>query len=187
MTLRIPSDRFEEFGSHVSHNMKQVQVTEQTSKARDVTDQFVDAASRATTLRATQESMQVLLEKATSITDILGVQQELTKLTVDYEAFQARANHLQSQSSLGTWHITIWEQPLDSHDDNKPQDLWGMIIRTVHMAMDDAMLVVSGLSRVVVYVLVLAGLSVIPILLAMILYWLCRSSTSNSKPRTTVH
>jgi hypothetical protein len=109
LKLRIPSHHFWEFVDALealveeNNNNKSLsssfwKIQHCTTSSRDVTEQYVDATARADVLEASRSSIQSLLVHATSIQDVLAIQQELNRLTETQESHRQRALTLQQQS-----------------------------------------------------------------------------------------
>jgi Domain of unknown function (DUF4349) len=68
------------------------------TNSRDVTDEFVDAASRADVVAASRTSLLSLLKQASSLDDVFRLQREINRLTESYESHKSRANALEKQA-----------------------------------------------------------------------------------------
>ena len=83
---------------------KQAQALGQTSnlttKATDVTGQYVDLQARLDALEATRQQYLSILAKATSIGDILSVQEELDSVQTQIEQLQGQLQLLSSQTAV---------------------------------------------------------------------------------------
>ena len=56
-----------------------------STSSHDVTDSFIDASSRAETLVVCRKAIQVLLQKAQNVQEVMEGQRELNILTQEYE------------------------------------------------------------------------------------------------------
>lgn len=109
ITYRIPADRWDDALDALSGLAARV-VTERT-QALEVTAQAVDLDARITNLRATEVALQGIMAKATRISDILEVQNQLTAVQGQIEQLVAQRNHLADQATYGTLAVT-WTVPL---------------------------------------------------------------------------
>jgi hypothetical protein len=98
MTVRVQSDRFHAVVESVRDFLGEKRIRNVRLSSRDVTEQFVDASSRADVLDASRRSMKGLLSKAATVQEVLNIQREINLLTTQYESQKQRANHLQKQS-----------------------------------------------------------------------------------------
>jgi hypothetical protein len=100
VTYRIPAARWDEAVAGL-RGIGQRVVTENI-EAQDVTTQVIDLDARITNLRATEAALQGIMVDATTITDVLKVQAELTKIRSDIESMTAQRDHLADRAALGT-------------------------------------------------------------------------------------
>ena len=63
-----------------------LEVVSESTTSQDVTDEYVDSRSRLTSLRATEQALLNLFERAQTVEAALAVQQELAKLQAEIEA-----------------------------------------------------------------------------------------------------
>ena len=66
----------------------------------DVTDQVVDLESRLATQRSSVTRVRALLERATSLTDVVRIESELSRREADLESLQARVRALSGQVAM---------------------------------------------------------------------------------------
>lgn len=87
-----------------------------STSSHDVTDSFIDASSRAETLVVCRKAIQVLLQKAQNVQEVMEGQRELNILTQEYESHKSRAESLRKQSSLSILTINLMEQQETGYD-----------------------------------------------------------------------
>ena len=109
ITYRIPADRWDQALDALSGLATKV-VAEKT-QAVEVTAQVVDLDARIANLRSTESALQGIMAKATRISDILEVQNQLSAVQGQIEQLTAQRNHLADQASYGTLAVT-WTVPL---------------------------------------------------------------------------
>jgi Domain of unknown function (DUF4349) len=85
VVLRVPADRFDEALVRLSALGI---VSDRKVQARDVTDAYADLQLRLKTKRATLERLQALLGRAEKVEDLLKIEKELERLTVDVERLE---------------------------------------------------------------------------------------------------
>lgn len=98
MTARVPSEHFETIIDTIQQAVGTQNVLEVHTNARDVTDQYVDAATRADVLQASRQALQTLLDKAHNVREVMEVQRELNRIVEQYESQKKRAESLKAQS-----------------------------------------------------------------------------------------
>mmetsp|Transcript_1588 Transcript_1588/g.2027 ORF Transcript_1588/g.2027 Transcript_1588/m.2027 type:complete len:405 (-) Transcript_1588:219-1433(-) len=92
------------------NNKNKIDVRSVSSSIVDVTDQYVDVASRANTLKTAQKAMTALLERSNTVDEIISIQRELNSLTQEYESKKSRVEHLKKQVDLSHLLIILEEK-----------------------------------------------------------------------------
>ncbi len=100
--VRVPSDRFldaldgiERLGKALGQSLGQ----------RDVTGEAIDLEARLRSERSTEESLLKLLDRAVSVSDVLTVERELSRVRADIERLQGQLEFIQRSVALAT--ITV--------------------------------------------------------------------------------
>jgi hypothetical protein len=106
LTMRIPVNQFE---TAVSEAQKLGHQTALTTNAHDVTGKYVDISARAAALRQTRRTYLTILSKATTIGQILSVQQRVDDVQGQIEQLQGQLKVLRNQSSDGTLTVDVSE------------------------------------------------------------------------------
>ena len=86
-------------------------VETESSSSQDFTDEFVDTQARVSNLKATQQALARLMEKAESIEDALKVQDELNKVLEEIEVLQGRLNLLSQTSAFSLITVDLKVDP----------------------------------------------------------------------------
>jgi hypothetical protein len=106
ITLQVPVDSF-------SAVLRQAQALGKTSglttKATDVTGQYVDLQSRITALQDSRQQYLTILAKATTVGDVLAVQEQLDGIQSQIEQLQGQLQVLNSETSYSTLTVTVNE------------------------------------------------------------------------------
>ena len=87
--------------------MPRSSVTADTVRGEDVTEEFVDLASRERNLLAAEESLLGLYDRAESVDDTLEVQRELTNVRGQIERAQGRIQYLERRTAASRISLTI--------------------------------------------------------------------------------
>ncbi len=107
MTLQVPVADF-------AGVLKQAQALGKTSnlttKATDVTGQYVDLQARIDALEETRQQYLTIMAKATSIGDVLSVQDQLDSVQTQIEQLQGQLQLLSNQTAYSTATITVNER-----------------------------------------------------------------------------
>jgi len=95
--------------------------------AKDVTDEVVDVDSRIESQRRSVERTRQLMAKATSITDIVALEGELSRREADLESLLKRQQALVAQTDLSTITVTIEVEPTKPASTGKKDDDEGFV------------------------------------------------------------
>ena len=102
VTLKVPASRYREAIDKISALGKLDRLQE---NAIDVTDQWVDLKARLNNLRAEEARLLQLLEKATSISDVLQIEDRLASIRYQIEFYEAQLRNLERTITYAT--ITV--------------------------------------------------------------------------------
>jgi hypothetical protein len=104
LTLRVPQQSLDQV-------MQQVGglgvVRSRSQGSQDVTDTYVDTASRVKSQRASVERVRTLLGRATGIGDVVRLESELSRREADLDALEARLASLDDSTTLATLVVTL--------------------------------------------------------------------------------
>jgi Domain of unknown function (DUF4349) len=107
-TLRIPAPRLDEVLNQLTAAGK---VTARSEQADDVTDQVADLDGRLASQRAGVVRIRALLDKATSVGDVVLIESELTQREADLESLQKRLAAVSSQVAMSTLTVALTPTP----------------------------------------------------------------------------
>jgi hypothetical protein len=124
VAIRVPAERLDEAIQQLRHLADEVESEVTTS--RDVTEEYVDYASRLKNLEATRDALVKLLEKAVRVEDALSVQQELTRVQGDIEVIQGRLKLLEETSAFSLVNIGLRTKPQEMAVDAGPDQTSGL-------------------------------------------------------------
>jgi len=105
VSVRVPAQQLDEAVSRI--RALGVRVEWESSNSQDVTDEYVDSSSRLRSLRATEEALLGLLERATDVEDALEVQRELSRLQAEIESLQGRIKFLQETAAFSLINVEM--------------------------------------------------------------------------------
>ncbi len=118
LVLRIPSDRFQEAFTTLEGVAERVS---STSTSEDVTDQMIDTSVRIRAQERSLSRVEVLLDRATSIRDIVAIESQLTRRQADLDSLQQRYAFLKDQTSMSTITVNIERTP-EKRSETKEED-----------------------------------------------------------------
>jgi hypothetical protein len=106
VTVRVPSKTYAAF---VADTVKLGRVLFQSETSDDVTQQHVDMQARLGNLQAEQARLRQLFARAKNVSDMLAIEQELTRVQGDIESLQAQITYLEGQAAMATVTIELTE------------------------------------------------------------------------------
>jgi len=105
LTIRIPSVEFDSLVEDIV--LISYRVDNKNITLNDVTEEFIDVESRLKTKKAVEQRYLEILDKASTVQDILLVEQQLRLIREEIEAKEGRLKYLQNQVSLSTLNLEI--------------------------------------------------------------------------------
>jgi hypothetical protein len=106
VTLQVPVDNFD---AAVKAAQQLGKTSSLTTKATDVTAQYVDLQSRIAALEESRQQYLSILSKATTVGDVLAVQSQLDAIQSQIEQLQGQLQVLTSETSYSTLAVTVTE------------------------------------------------------------------------------
>ena len=104
MTMKVPAER-------LSSTLDQLAaigaVATRTEHAEDVTEQAVDIDGRLAAQQASLDRVRALFDRATSVSDIVSIESEVTKREADLESLRRRHDVFASQVALATVSVEV--------------------------------------------------------------------------------
>lgn len=100
VTFRFPSARWEDAQAAIRDVATKL-LSAKTGSA-EITGQVLDLGARIANLRATEQALQAIMAKATKISDILEVQNQLSSVQGQIEQLSTQEARLRDQASLAT-------------------------------------------------------------------------------------
>jgi hypothetical protein len=107
LVVRVPSNDFEQ----ALADIKGIgDVREQSVSGKDVSQQFIDLQARIRNLGAQENVLIRLMRRATSISQTITVQDQLSGVQLEIERLEGRLRFLQDRTELGTISISLIEE-----------------------------------------------------------------------------
>lgn len=104
VTLQVP---VASFAALVSAVQSVGHVTAVTTSSNDVTGQYVDLQAQIAALRASRTQYLAILQKATTIPDILRVQSQITSIQGQIQALEGQLYLLTNETTYGALVVTV--------------------------------------------------------------------------------
>ena len=121
--VRIPGEHFLKFLTDAEGEA--ADVLERYVTGENVTEQYVDLASRLKSKRAVEERLLEFMGNAEKTEDLLKISSDLAKIQEEIELIVGKMNYLENQTSYSTIEITMFEnQVIVPGVDGKKLDTW---------------------------------------------------------------
>jgi len=169
VTYRIPAENWDE--ALAGLRAVGAKVLNETTKSEDVTGQVVDLDARIANSKASETALQAIMDRATSIQDVLDVQRELTSVRGDIESMTAQRDQLANRATLATLAVSFETAVTQTQAVSGSWDLGQQI--------DDALSTLvrlgQGLVTVGIWLLIVVVPIAVPVLIVLALaVWLRR-------------
>ncbi|GAA1809624.1 hypothetical protein GCM10009749_17600 [Agromyces neolithicus] len=123
LVLRIPSDELD----RVVDQLRELgTVTSVSMNASDVTQQRQDVEARIDALGASVDRLQQLLSTATSITDLIAIESELTTRQAELDSLTQQRDLLVDQVDFSTVTVDLVTEAVAP--DPRPDDFWSGVV-----------------------------------------------------------
>lgn len=106
VTVRLPAESLEAFFTEAT---RLGTVKYQSEAADDVTQEHVDLAARLANLRAEEARLREFFDSAKNVTEMLAIEQELSRVRGEIESLDAQVKYLERQAALATVTIELIE------------------------------------------------------------------------------
>ncbi len=164
LMVRIPADRLDSFLKSLSVNGT---ITERSEGVEDVTMEYIDAESHLNALRAEQSSLLSLLEKAENLSDILLLQERLTKVRGEVESYETQLRTLQTLIDYSTVDIALYE--VDREPNMEQVGFWKAIGISFANGFHDMTQFMKGISMFFVTLLPFIMVLAVPVILILVI------------------
>lgn len=105
--IRIPNENFDAFISDISKGVTYFDRKEISSE--DVTEEYIDVASRIKTKKILEERYFELLKKATKVSEMLEIEKKLSEIREEIEVTEGRLQYLQNKVAMSTLTIEFYK------------------------------------------------------------------------------
>ncbi len=180
VTYRVPAAQWD--AALVSLRGIADKVLAEQTQTQDVTGDVIDLGARITNLRATEAALQAIMAKATKISDVLAVQQQLTDVRGQIEQLTTQKQHLQDQAAFSTLTVTYSLKPqaavLTSQQQFNPNSEIDRATASLIQVLQA--LATAGIWFVIVWLPVLAAVAVLAAIAFLIVRRVRRPATPSS-------
>lgn len=102
--IEVPADAFDDF---MNQAKSIAEVTNTSTSANDITDQYIDTEARLTNLKAEEETLQELLDQAETLSDVIAINDQLTSVRSDIESYESQKEYYDSLTEYASVSIYI--------------------------------------------------------------------------------
>ncbi len=156
LTVRVPADRFDSVRLALG---ELGDIESQAIRGDDVSGQLVDYEARLRSLQAQEESLLVLVGRATAVGEVLQVQSTLFSVRQQIEQLKAQKANLEQSVSLATLQVSLFEPGAGGVV--RPVDDQPSLARSFEEAVDGMVSVVGGMIVVVGYLIPIGVLGLV--------------------------
>ncbi len=107
INIRIPNQHFDAFIADISKGVKYFDVKDISSQ--DVTEEYIDVASRIKTKKVLEARYLELLKKANKVSEMLEIEGQLSEIREEIEAKEGRLRYLQNKVAMSTLDIEFYK------------------------------------------------------------------------------
>ncbi|MGV3697764.1 DUF4349 domain-containing protein [Flavobacterium sp.] len=107
LTIRIPNENFDAFIADISKGVAYFDLKEISSQ--DVTEEYIDVASRIKTKKVLEERYYELLKKANKVSEMLEIEKKLSEIREEIEAKEGRLRYLENKVSMSTLSVEFYK------------------------------------------------------------------------------
>jgi len=108
LTIRVPADKFDLLLNTISESVNKLD--DKKIEVLDVTEEYVDIETRTKTKKELQNRYVALLERATTVEDILRIEKEIGGLQTEIESVEGRMRYLKDRIAFSTLTVAYYQE-----------------------------------------------------------------------------
>ena len=132
IVIRIPAEQLDNFLSVVDGLGN---VTNCSTGMRDVTTSYIDYEKHLESLRTEQEALMDILRSATTVEDLITVQNRLSEVRYEIESYESILRSFDDQIDLST--VTLNLSEVERETVTEPETFWQEVSRRFRDSMED--------------------------------------------------
>ena len=130
LKVRIPAENFEKFVLDLERGKEEIK--NKSIQTRDVTEEYVDIESRLINKREYLKRYKELLSKASTVKDILAIEEEIRKIQEEIESKEGRLNYLKDQVAFSTLDINLYKEKEFIYKSQQQDQFWERVKRSLN-------------------------------------------------------
>ena len=138
LTVRVPQG---EFFDTLESIKRLGEVWSENAGSEDVTEQFIDLEARLRSALREEQSLLSLLERADTVSNILTIERELSRVRSDIERLQGQINYLSRRVDLATISVALF--PPEERLADPPYGSLSMEVEDVSASVDEVKALVA--------------------------------------------
>ncbi len=107
INIRIPNENFNAFINDISKGV--AYFDQKDISSQDVTEEYIDIASRIKTKKVLEERYFELLKKANKVSEMIEIETQLSTIREEIEAKEGRLKYLQNKVAMSTLDIQFYK------------------------------------------------------------------------------
>ena len=111
LTVRVPADKTDSLITVIESNASKIDY--KSIDVQDVTEQFIDLDTRMKTKKEVETRYRELLTRATSVEEILKIEEQIGNIRTEIESAEGRLRYLSHQVQYSTLNVTFYEKKPD--------------------------------------------------------------------------
>jgi len=155
LTVRVPATFYDSLYTGLSSFG--IRMDHRYSNASDVTEQYYDLKTRIKNKEALEKRYLDLLEKTTTIKDILEVERSLNEVRTDIERLQGQFNYLSQQVSFSSISLSFYEVLPYAYDPTQRKGFGARILSALDSGWQGFLSFLVVLTRLWPFLLLIAG------------------------------
>ena len=157
ITARIPPEELDAFVEAVADLGT---VLRQAEDESDVTQEHLDISARLDNLRAQEERLRELFDRAEEVEDLLAIEREIARVRGDIESFEARLAYIERQAAMATVTVElVGRQPVVA----PAGEDWG-VVSAIRTGIRGLVYTINGI--------IIFSMSMLPLVVLALLAWL---------------
>lgn len=152
--IRVHNSHFEQLLNAISETSKRIDY--KSVNSIDVTEEYIDIASRLKTKREVEKRYYEILKKAADIEDILKVEDEIRKIREEIEAKEGRLKYLDDRVSYSTITLTIYQKLSYKYKPGKASNFFSRLYKALDKGWKGLLSVIIALFHIWPILLIVA-------------------------------
>lgn len=163
LQLLIPQESLELFFDFLEAN-DQILINHRELTGEDVTDQYVDLATRLDSREQLENRLLTFMEEAETTEDLLNISRDLANVQYEIESIKGQMNYIDNRSDLATVELYIIEQQTEfAHEQNlniwqRTKEQWLNSYNSLLIGGANLFVFIVGNLPIIILIVVVSGL-----------------------------